>query len=148
MSRIFAAFLAAFLAAAPALAAETKLAEPAPSPDTPRRIVLTLTTADSRAVNNVMYNVANIQKFYGMDNVRLAVVAWGAGVRALLKEESPVADRVQSLQAYDVEFVACGNTLDAMGKPWDQVLPGVQVVRAGIPEVVERRLRGWVEIAP
>jgi intracellular sulfur oxidation DsrE/DsrF family protein len=59
-----------------------------------------------------------------------------------------VLDRIKSLLHYDVEFVACGNTLTATKRHAKELIPGVTVVRAGIPEIVERSLQGWVYIRP
>lgn len=139
--------LALFLASAGA-SAETVLAEPKPTPDKPRRIVLSLTSGDPAEINGVLYNVANIQKFYGQDNVEVAVVAYGKGIVALLKGQSPVAERIQSLKQYDVAFIACGNTLTAMNKKAEDLLPGVEHVTAGIPEIVERQIKGWMFVKP
>lgn len=140
--------LLALVLSAPVQAADTSLAEPKPSWDNPRKVVLQLTVAENRHVNNVLYNAINIQKFYGQDNVKVAVIAFGPGLRALLKGESKVAERIASLTDYEVEFVACGNTLDTMGKSAADLLPGVAVVPYGIPEIMERQLKGWQVIAP
>lgn len=142
------ALLSTLLLVVPALAGETILAEPKPSWDNPRKVVLQLTGDDPRHVNNVLYNAVNIQKFYGQDNVKVAVLAYATGVRALLKDSSPVAERVASLKDYDVEFVACGASLEAVGKTADDLLPGVTVVPFGIPEILERQQKGWLYIAP
>jgi uncharacterized protein len=128
--------------------ADTELSEPKPGMDNPRQIVLALNTSDETAVNNLLFNVVNIQKFYGQENVELAVVAYGAGVRNFLKPDSKVADRIQSLILYDVQFVACGNTLDAIGRKRDELIEGVDWVQAGLPEIVERQLRGWIYLKP
>lgn len=138
----------ALLAAVPARAGDTVLAEPKPGWDNPRKLVLQLTVDDVRHVNNVLYNAVNVQKFYGQDNVKVAVIAFGPGVRALLRAETKVAERVASLQQYEVEFVACGNTLETIGKSASDLLPGVSVVPFGIPEIMERQLKGWQVIAP
>ncbi|MCP5372897.1 MAG: DsrE family protein [Hyphomicrobiales bacterium] len=142
------AALVVAVAAGAARAAETDLAEPKPTMDEPRRVLLTMTTDDPRKLNNLLYNVVNIQKFYGMDNVQIAVVAWGAGLRGLLHHGSPVRERVESLMHYDVEFVACGNTMETMHWGPKDLIRGVHITKAGIPEVVERRLKGWVDITP
>lgn len=138
----------ALMVAIPAWAGETVLAEPRPSWDNPRRIVLQLTSDDVRHVNNVLTNAVNLQKFYGQDLVKVAVVAFGPGVRPFLREGSPVAERVASLNEYEVAFIACGNTLDAIGKTKADLLPSVDVVTAGIAEIVERQRTGWHIIAP
>lgn len=138
--------------AAPFLAAggvrETPLAEPKPSPEAPRRIVVSLSEAEPARANAVLSNLINIQAFYGQDLVEIMVVAYGPGVRHMLQAESQVAERVASLQAYGIEFVACGATLDTLGLPPEAVLPDVVVVQNGLPEVVERQLMGWIHLRP
>jgi hypothetical protein len=124
------------------------LAKPEPSPDNPRKILLQLTTDDARAVNDLLYNVVNVQKFYGQDNVKVAVVSFGAGNRALYKDTSPVKARIESLLQYEVEFVACGNTMEVTNRTKDDLIPGVEVVTAGVPEIAERQLQGWIYIRP
>ncbi len=126
----------------------TETADPPPSFDAPRRVLFGLNTRDAARVNNLLHNVVNVQKAYGMDNTEIAVLAWGPGVRALLKGESPVAERVESLRRYGVVFIACGNTLDALRKSDDDLLPGVDSVQAGLPELIERRLDGWIDVIP
>lgn len=143
---VFAALLA--LGAAQASAAETALADPKPSMDNPRKILLQLTSKDPRTINSLLFNVVNIQKFYGMDNVRIAVVAYADGMRAFYKKTSPVKERIESLLHYDIEFVACGNTMTATGHKSADLIQGVETVTAGIPEIVERTLRGWHYIRP
>lgn len=129
-------------------AEDTQLSDPQPSWDVPRKIMLQLTSDDAKRVNGILHNAVNLQKFYGQDNVKVAIIAYGAGVRALLAESSPVTDRVASLQQYEVEFVACGNTLTTIGKSGADLLPGVEVATAGIAEIVERQLKGWHYVVP
>ncbi|MBF0246536.1 MAG: DsrE family protein [Alphaproteobacteria bacterium] len=121
------------------------LAEPAPSIDNPRMVVLTLNEKDDKRVNAVLSNAINIQKFYGADNVMIAIVAYGPGIWSVLAD-SPVKARVESLMMYDVEFIACGNTLESIHR--DDLLEGVERVQAGLPEIIERRLSGWVDLNP
>lgn len=59
-----------------------------------------------------------------------------------------MAERVASLQAYGIAFIACGNTLEGLGKDASDVLPGVEVVKNGLPEIVEKVLAGWVHLRP
>lgn len=127
---------------------ETPLAEPRPSVDAPRRIVAALASADPARANAVLSNLVNIQGFYGQDLVEIVLIAYGPGVRHLLREGSEVAERVRSLQAYGIEFAACGATLDTLGLGPEDVLEGVMVVQNGLPEIVERQLQGWVALWP
>lgn len=141
---LFVGLWAAIAMAAPALAT---MAEPEPSFDNPRQIVFSLSEKDEARMNAVLNNVANVQKAYGIDNVQLAVVAYGPGIWSLLKD-SPVRARIASLIKYDIEFVACGNTLESIHKTDDDLIGGVTRVQAGLVEIVERRLSGWVDIKP
>jgi len=123
------------------------MAEPEPDFDNPRKIVVSLSEKDEKRVNAVLNNVINLQKAYGVDNVKLAVVAYGPGIWSILKD-SPVRKRVESMLIYEIEFIACGNTLDAIHKTDADMIEGVTRVRFGLQEIVERRLSGWVDIKP
>ncbi|SCA57465.1 conserved exported hypothetical protein [Candidatus Terasakiella magnetica] len=127
---------------------DTQVVEPEPDWDNPRKIVLQVTTKDDFHVNNVYYNAINMQKFYGTDNVKIAIVFYGPGIRPLLKESAIAAQRVKSLQDYEVEFIACNNTLTTIGKKPEDLLPGVRVVTSGIAEIVEKKIKGWHYIIP
>lgn len=154
LRRLLPAFAAILLCAAPlvpaASAAErtVELSEPEPDWDNPRRIVLQVSTNDPQRFEGAMSNAINLQKFYGIDHLEVAIITFGGGVRNLLTESASAADRVKSLQDYGVTFVACGNTLDTIGKAEADLLPGVEVVQVGIAEIVERGLRGWTTIVP
>lgn len=128
--------------------AQTVLADPPPSMEEPRKIILQLSSADPKKMNDILYNAINLQKFYGMDNVQIRIIAYGRGMEALYSKESPVRERVESLLKYDVEFIGCGNTMDATQHTPDDLIPGVSWVQAGIAEIVESRLRGWIYIHP
>lgn len=136
------------LGASVAHAGETVLSDPIPSMDQPRKIVVSLNTRDDARVNSILYNVVNIQKFYGQDNVEIVVIGWGPGIRPLLKPDSTVRSRIESLVQYDIRFMACKNTMDLGGVPVDQLIDGVEWVQAGLPEIAERQLRGWAVIWP
>jgi len=128
--------------------AQTIMAEPIPSLGNPRKIMLQLTSDDSKDMNNLLYNAVNLQKFYGIDNVRIAIIVLGKGMKALYKDSSPVRHRVESLLKYDIQFFGCGNTMEATNRLPSELIPGVGYVTAGIAEIVERQLRGWQYIHP
>lgn len=146
MMRAIMGLALALLLALPAQAGETKLAEPKPDWNRPRLIVLQMSQAER--ADAILTNAVNLQKFYGQDNVKIALVAYGNGVRALLKDESKVAARIQSLKQYEVEFVACGNTLETIGKKESDLLPGVTSASTGLAEITERALSGWTVLVP
>ena len=138
-------FLATLLLAVPAYS--QTMAEPEPSMDNPRKVLVSLNFNDEKKVASLLYNVINIQKEYGQDNLEIAVLGWGAGVRMLLKD-SPLRSRIESQMQYDIKFIACGNTLQTIGIGPENLIDGVEVVKAGLPEIIERELMGWSVIWP
>jgi intracellular sulfur oxidation DsrE/DsrF family protein len=56
--------------------------------------------------------------------------------------------RIESLLAIGVEIVACGATLDSMHKTAADLIENVGTVPNGLPELVERQLRGWTYVRP
>lgn len=129
-------------------AREVELADPKPDWDNPRRIVLQVSTADPARFEGAMSNAINLQKFYGIDHLEVAIITFAGGVRHLMTDGGTAPERIKSLQDYGVSFVACGNTMDTIGKTEADLMPGVTVVQVGIAEIVERGLRGWITIVP
>ena len=84
MKLFLAGLLAMFFAVAPVLAED--LATPKPDWDHPRKILLQLDSENLDKVNLVLNNALNTQAFYGPDNVKIAIVAFGPGLRAVLKD--------------------------------------------------------------
>jgi intracellular sulfur oxidation DsrE/DsrF family protein len=119
-----------------------------PTIDHPRRIVLSLSERDPVRVNEVIGNIGNIQRYYGTDNVRIALVVFGPGVRALLKDESSVKPRIAGLVSIGVEVLACAATMASLHKTQTDLVDGVRIVPNGIPEIVERQARGWIYVRP
>jgi uncharacterized protein len=147
MLRLLTAFGLVMALMAPARAASA-LADPAPTIEHPRRIVMSLSERDPARIETVLNNIGNLQRFYGADYVRIALVAYGPGLDALLKDLSGVKDRIQSLVAIDVEVEACGNTLAALHREPKDLIEGVKLVPAGLAEIVERQVAGWVYVRP
>jgi len=129
--------------------AETEFAEPKPSMENPRKFVFPITAWDREEINHILGSANNVIKFYGVDNTEVVIVAYSQGIKSLLKHhDSGIARRVRSLMTYDVEFIACGNTMETLRIKEKELLEGVEVVTAGIVELIERQLRGYIYIRP
>jgi intracellular sulfur oxidation DsrE/DsrF family protein len=124
------------------------IASPAPTFDHPRKVVITLSESDPARVNEVIGNVGNIQKFYGADNVRIALIVYGPGIHSVLRDQSHVTDRIKGLLAIGVHILACDATLTTLHKTQSDLIPGVETVTNGIPEIVELQMRGWIYVRP
>ena len=129
--------------------AETEFAEPKPSMDNPRKFVFPITTGNKDDINHVLGSANNVIKFYGVDNTEVVIVAYSQGIKTLLKNhDKNIATRVKSLMTYDVEFIACENTMTTLKIDKKELLDDVEVVTAGIVELIERQLRGYIYIRP
>ena len=128
---------------------ETEFAKPKPSMEHPRKIIFPITKWDKDEVNHILSSANNIIKFYGVDNIELVIVAYSQGIKTLLKDKDKnIRKRVESLMNYDVEFIACGNTMKTLKIDKKELLDGVEIVTAGIVELTERQLRGYIYILP
>jgi len=134
------------------LSAETELAEPKPSLMNPRKFVFPITTADEKEISHVLSSANNVIKFYGVDKCEVVIVAYSQGIKALVKESSffdkKIQKRIRSLMTYDVEFIACNNTMRTYEIKKKELMDEVEVVTAGIVELIERQLSGYIYIRP
>jgi intracellular sulfur oxidation DsrE/DsrF family protein len=131
------------------LSSETEFAEPKPSMMNPRKFIFPITTWDRSEVNHVLGSANNVIKFYGVDNTEVVIVAYSQGIKSLLKHrDTKIAKRVRSLMTYDVTFIACGNTMKTLKIKEEDLLADVEIVTAGIVELIERQLRGYIYIRP
>ncbi len=142
-------FLLLFFIITALVSAETELADPKPSMENPRRFVFPISDWDRGEINHILGSANNVIKFYGVDNTEVVIVAYAQGIKALLKHrDNKIRKRVKSLMTYDVEFIACQNTMDTLKMDKKDLLEGVEVVTAGIVELIERQLRGYIYIRP
>lgn len=135
------------------LVAETELSDPKPSMMNPRKFVFPITSADEEAISHVLSSVSNVVKFYGVDKCEVVVVVYAKGIKSVLKEgdflDQDIQKRLKSLMMYDtVEFIACQNTMDTYKMSKKDLLKDVTVVTAGIVEIIERQLRGFIYVRP
>jgi len=138
-----------FLLMASYVVAETEFATPKPSIDNPRKFVFPITKWDRKEVNHVISSVNNVMKFYRPENTEVVIVAYAQGIKTLLKRgDRDIRKRVEALMTYDVEFIACGNTMRTLKISKEDLLDDVEIVTAGIVELIERQLRGYIYIRP
>jgi intracellular sulfur oxidation DsrE/DsrF family protein len=129
------------------LVADTEFADPPPSLENPRKFVFPITKGQNDEINHVLNSANNVMKFYGPEKCEVCIVAYSKGLNAVMKRRL-FAKRVRSLMTYDVEFIACGNTMRTFKVKEKDLIDGVEVVTAGIVELIERQLRGWIYIRP
>ncbi|MCF6205785.1 MAG: DsrE family protein [Sulfurovum sp.] len=129
------------------LFSETEFATPKPSIDNPRKIVFSIDTLDDKSVNHVISTINNVIKFYRPENTEVAVVVYSQGVKVLRKNSDPdTRKRIEALMTYDIEFIACENSLRTLGIKKKELIDDLSFGTAGIVEIIERELQGFVYI--
>lgn len=127
--------------------AETEFATPKPAIDNPRKIVFSIDTQDHKIVNHVISTVNNVIKFYRPENTEVVVVVYSQGVKILKKDsDRDTRKRIEALMTYDIEFVACENSLRTLGIKKKELIEDLSYGTAGIVEIIERKLRGFTYI--
>ncbi|CAA6817797.1 MAG: Unknown protein [uncultured Sulfurovum sp.] len=132
---------------------ETELTEPKPSMLNPRKFIFPITSADEDKISHVLSSVSNVVKFYGVDKCEVIIVAYSKGIKSVLKEpkffDKDIQKRLKSVMMYDsVEFIACNNTMKTYEIKEKELLKDVNVVTAGIVEIIERQLDGYIYVRP
>ncbi len=109
------------------------------------RVLFALTSPEEVDWQLTLNNVRNLESGLAPDAVEVEIVAYGPGT-AFLKKDAPVAAEIQKLEAAHVHFVACGNAMKKQHLEAADLVAGVDVVPAGIVEVVRKQEGGWVYI--
>lgn len=114
------------------------------------KLVIQMNTKDARTQAEVITNMVNISKHYGIDNVDIELVAYGAGIWFLTKE-SEFRKRIESLMLQDITFTACGDTLRYLKntKGIDiNLINDVVIVKNGVPRMMWLQEQGYSYLSP
>lgn len=114
------------------------------------KVVIQVSDADPAVHRLAISNAVNIQKFYGIDNVRVELVAYGPGLKLLMKDNEN-AKRVSSLMQQEISFSACGNTMKTIERKTGKksvMIEGIKVVPAGLSRLIELQEQGYAYVRP
>jgi len=129
--------------------AETTFTDPKPTFDNPRKWVIKMRVSDKVTVNHMLGSIYNVLKEYPAESIKIAVVAYGKGMRVLRKDyDKHTLSRISSLMDYDVEFIGCKNTMATMKWKEDEFIDDISYVQAGIAELIEKQVDGYYETTP
>lgn len=126
-----------------------KFSNPKPTFDNPRRIIMKLNMSDEKEVNHLIGTIYNILKEYPSDTLKVVVIAYGPGMRVLKKDyDKHTLTRIKSLMEYEVDFIGCKNTMGTMKWTKKDFIDNIDYVQAGIAEVIEKKVAGWIDATP
>ncbi len=123
--------------------------DPKPTFDAPRKIIMKLNMSDVKEVNHMLGTIYNLLKDYPSDTLKIEVIGYGPGMRALKKDyDKHTLSRIRSLMEYEVDFIGCRNTMVTMKWTEKDFINNITYVQAGIAQVIERQVGGWVDATP
>jgi len=129
--------------------AKMQFSEPKPTFDEPRKWMITMNFNDKERVKHTLGAIYNVLKAYPQESIKISVVTYAYGMRVLKKDyDKELSSKVKSLMEYDVEFVACKNTMATMKWTKDDFIDDLTYVQTGLAEVIERKVDGWIEATP
>ena len=115
-----------------------------------RALVLQVSSDDPQTWQLALNNAQNVLQYFGEDKVRVVIVAFGPGLRMLLKD-SPVAARIAAQDGEGVEFDACHNTMEGMARQLGhlpELVPAAVVVPAGVVRLMQLEKAGFAYLRP
>jgi len=101
--------------------------------------------------NLLLNNVNNLLLSYGESarNVSIEILANSEAVKGYISNSNVLNYSViESLLQGGVKFAACNNALLGMNISKEQIFPFVNIVPAGIRELVDKQMDGYVYIKP
>lgn len=112
------------------------------------RLVIQVSDDNPRTMKIALNNAMNVVKAVGQDNIEVEIVAYGPGLKLLEQRNESFRDRVASLQFYGIRFAACGNTMKKFKLSKKELIDGVEVVKAGVLEIMMKQEAGWSYVRP
>ena len=118
--------------------------------DTVKKVVLQISDAGEDKQTLVLNVANNLQTHYGIDNVKIEIVAFGPGLRLLFKDNVNT-NRIAALTQGGVRFSACENTVKGMAKQLGyepRLNQNAVSVPAGIVRISELSEQGYLLVRP
>jgi intracellular sulfur oxidation DsrE/DsrF family protein len=112
------------------------------------RVIFHIDEPSKGRANQVLMNITNLLDDLGQDVVEVELLANGGGVRAMARGSESAAGQVEVLAQRGVHFVACQHSLEHLSMQREELLDLVDVVPAGVSELVTKQAEGWAYIRP
>ena len=129
-------------AAGPAAVATATAAAPA---DGKEHAIFAVSDDDTKKWNLTLGNIGNAIEGLGADAADIELVVYGPGI-AMLKKDSPVADKLAAAQKKGVRIVACQNSMRGYHLEQSDLAPGVGSVPSGVVELIRRQHAGYAYV--
>ncbi len=128
----------------------SSIADKESKPFAEKRVVLQISDPNPFKQTLVLNVASNLIKHYGQDKVDIEIVAFGPGLRLLLKDNSNQS-RISSLNGSGVQFSACKNTIASFTKKLGhkpELVPEATPVSAGVVRIIDLTSQGYTLVKP
>lgn len=116
-------------------------------PAAPTGVVIQVSENDPAKWQMALINARNVRKAYGEKRLGIEIVAYGPGLE-MFKTDSAVKAGMEQAAREGVKLLACGNTMSMMQVPRAALNQSVEVVPAGVVEIMERQRDGYAYVRP
>lgn len=110
-------------------------------------VVFQISTSSVQTWKVAVHNAHNLQQALLPHRARIELIAFGPGLRMLLKT-SPVAHALLVLHQSGVTIDACKRSVLREGLTLADMSPIVHYIPSGIAEIVRREREGWAYVRP
>lgn len=117
------------------------------SANTPKGVVIQVSEADPAKWQMALINARNVRKAYGDRQVGVEIVAYGPGLN-MFRNDSAVASALDDAKRDGVKLLACGNTMTMTRTTRAELNRSVDIVPAGVVEIMERQKEGYAYVRP
>lgn len=113
----------------------------------PKGVVIQVSEADPAKWEMALLSSRNVRKAYGDKGVGVEIVAYGPGLK-MLHHDSVVTAGLQEAALNGVKLIACGSSMSMTRTTRAQLHSVVEIVPAGIVEIMERQRDGYAYVRP
>ena len=113
----------------------------------PAGVVIQVSENDPAKWQMALINASNVRKAYGQKSLGIEIVAYGPGLE-MFKNNSAASAGMEQAARDGVKLLACGNTMSMMHTPRAALNQRVEVVPAGVVEIMERQRDGYAYVRP
>ena len=117
----------------------------APADSAREQAIFAVSDADPQKWSLTLGNIGNAIDGLGAGAAEIELVVYGPGI-AMLRKDSPVADRIAAAQKNGVRIVACQNSMRGFHIKQADLAPGVGVVPSGVVELIRRQHAGYAYV--
>lgn len=113
----------------------------------PSGVVIQVSENDPAKWQMALLNARNVRKAYAEKDMGIEIVAYGPGLE-MFRSDSVAAAGMEQAAREGVKLLACGNTMSMTQTPRSALSQRVDVVQAGVVEIMERQRDGYAYVRP